>query len=75
MRSVIRIPRPKPVRIDLGALLLGAARDGVGDRAVGEDAGDQELSSVEQHACTITYSRAVASRRFDAGTANVEPFV
>jgi hypothetical protein len=33
---------------DLGALLLRAARDGVGDRAVRQDAGDQELLAVEE---------------------------
>ena len=34
---------------DLGALLLGARGDRVGDRALGQHAGDQELASIEQH--------------------------
>ena len=39
---------------DLGALVLGAARDGEGDRLVGQNAGDEQLSSFEEHACTST---------------------
>ena len=59
---------------DLGALFLGAARDGEGDRLVGQHAGDEQLSSFEEHACTTTASAAVARHGFDACPANVEPF-
>ena len=38
---------------DLSALLLRAAGDGVGDRALGEDSGDEQATAVEKHRRTL----------------------
>ena len=54
--------RPNEVSTHLGALLLGEPRHVEGDRAVREDAGDQELLAVEQtHECSVLVCRRAKS--------------
>ena len=57
-----------------GALLLRAARHAEGDRLVGQDAGDEQLSAFEEHVCTTTAWRRSGATVSTLHPANVEPF-
>jgi hypothetical protein len=47
-------PAPEPGEHELGPLLLRPPGDREGDRALGEHAGDQQSSSLEEHVASHT---------------------